>query len=376
MPDFSLRNLCWTIIWLSIFTIAVIIAVLPLHAFLPASCEITSEPFKDTDEEKQCVLKVNVNVTVNANETKKEFFTQALVEKDTSSKSTEYLECNDNDDNEDIEFPKKYGKGEIAECWYSYNDEKDVRFFNESTRDDLEYAVRFSDILSKAALAMSGLFGLCFVICLARMFNTELMRCCPRVVLRMWVNVSTFFFRRGSPRHRFMSRRRQNQSPNPSANETIAEQSVSLPPMTSSRRRISTLVENAKLSDEEVQALHSEGWSCCICLDVEPDNGYFPPVSRLHCNHATHSECLRSWLEKGRAVCCLCNADVFPDETKEATASSGGSTASGYDIGPLGSLEVERTEGAPSSPATSILVDQSQQSLFSNPHPNERDGEV
>lgn len=370
MPDFNVKNLCWTAIWLSIFVIAVTISVLPLHAFLPALCKITSEPFTEKEEE-ECFLKVNVLVVKN--ETKEKFSASATVEKDSSGKSTKYFECGDKINNE---FTKKYGKGQSAGCWYLYNDEKDVRFFNDSTRGDLEYAVRFSDVLSKAALAMSGVFGLCFVICLGCIFKIELMRCCPRVVLRMWVNVSTFFLRRGSPRPRFTSRRRQDQSPNPSANETIAAQSVSQPLMTSSHGRISTLVENAKLSDEEVQALHAEGWSCCICLDMGPENGCFPPVSRLHCNHATHSDCLRSWLEKGRAVCCLCNADVFPDETKEETASTGGSTASGYDIGPLGSLEVERTEGAPSSPATSIFVDLSEQGPFSNSLSNEQDGEV
>lgn len=129
----------------------------------------------------------------------------------------------------------------------------------------------------------------------------------------------------------------------------------------SARRRIAALIDRLKLSATEVNALCEDGWSCCICLEERDTEEMFPSITRLKCNHATHSECLRLWLEKGRAVCCLCNADVFSDSAKEHSFSSRGSITSGVDAGAFGSLIVERTEHAPSSPGTSVLIDVSQE---------------
>eukprot|EP00177_Eucheuma_denticulatum_P002964 GFKZ01005328.1.p1 GENE.GFKZ01005328.1~~GFKZ01005328.1.p1 ORF type:complete len:164 (+),score=7.11 GFKZ01005328.1:1019-1510(+) len=124
-------------------------------------------------------------------------------------------------------------------------------------------------------------------------------------------------------------------------------------------RRIRRLVETTKLSDQQVRELDDEAWSCCICLGERAgDDGKPAPVSRLYCGHATHSECLQSWLEKGRAVCPLCNTDVFLPDIKSYSSKS--SSGSGRDEERADSLQVEPTEGAPSSPGNSVRIDMSQ----------------
>ena len=140
----------------------------------------------------------------------------------------------------------------------------------------------------------------------------------------------------------------------------LSVEEISRPPSVaqrrSTRRRISTLIEKSTLSVTESKTLCNEGWTCCICLEGGENTDDVATITRLKCNHATHAECLRMWLEKGRAVCCLCNADVFSESTKEPSVSSRGS----IDVGAFGSLIVERTEHTPSSPGTSVVIDTGQ----------------
>lgn len=70
-------------------------------------------------------------------------------------------------------------------------------------------------------------------------------------------------------------------------------------------KEIDTLLANATLSEEEALKLKNDSWICCICLE---DNATDTKIARLACGHSTHLQCLRQWLEKGRPVCCLCNA--------------------------------------------------------------------
>lgn len=172
------------------------------------------------------------------------------------------------------------------------------------------------------------------------------MRCLPRFALAAIMNLNAM-----------AARNQYGPHPHPSSEELSYTRQPSRHSTATLRRRISTLIERTKLSEEQACALRDEGWSCCICLDERVEDGNYLSVSRLHCNHAAHSECLQSWLEKGRTVCCLCGTDAFPDDMKEGVSTS--SFTSGYDGGPLGSLEVERTEAALSSPATSVFIEQS-----------------
>lgn len=70
-------------------------------------------------------------------------------------------------------------------------------------------------------------------------------------------------------------------------------------------KEIDTLLANATLSEKEALELKNDSWICCICLE---DNATDTKIARLACGHSTHLQCLRQWLEKGRPVCCLCNA--------------------------------------------------------------------
>lgn len=240
-------------------------------------------------------------------------------------------------------FIKKYAVGTQHSCAYMSNDASKV--------DLLVAGGERSSGIQNAVMAMLILLGFAFILVFCTcFFDSSLAACCPRFVLNFFVNLRARFSPDSSP---------PASSPPPS--EEITHRVIRRPPIAASRRRISALVEATKISEEETVALCADGWSCCICLEDQQSEGSLcQSVSRLQCNHATHTECLRAWLEKGRAVCCLCNTEVFPDGLKDAAGSSGRSYGSADDREPIGSLEVERTEGAPSSPATSVFIDMSQ----------------
>lgn len=354
MPDLRIKLICWTSVWLSISTLSIIIAVLPLHRFIPAKCEVLSSKPDDKNDDVQrdnknrfvaavrkaspspapkCEPELELRVTLKDNN---ERFIAVFTIKMLCKEQKSYL--------------SNKQKGATVPCWYPYNNKTDIRIVSETKDEDLAFTVRLSKKLRTAAIGTAVLFGISFLLSFGCVFKTDLMRCCPRFVLTFFMNI-----------HTRISRRSNSQAPPPPPDEEIINRIVRRPPIATSRRRISALVETAKLSNEEAHALRIEGWSCCICLEEpQAEDGCFQSISRLQCMHATHSECLRAWLEKGRAVCCLCNAEVFPDGLKDAAGSSGRSFGSAEDRDLIGSLEVERTEGAPSSPATSVFIEISQ----------------
>lgn len=345
MPDFTPRKIFWTAIALAIFIIAIVASVLPLHSFLPAQCEITSDPFDESgvpDEEK-CFLKVKVEVFPNGTDAK--FSASAIVEKDAPGPETDYFFCEDKNTED---FLPKVENGRRATCWYFYGDKRDVRIFSDARNDDLEYIVWFSEILSKIAIVMVAIFGLCTLICVGRMFDSELLRFCPHFVLRMCTRIEDFLMRRG-PRHvDVRPPARRSQGAVSGSDGTVLDSSVQRPEVTSVTKRICSLVESTKIPEDEVRELSADGWSCCICCDVGSEDGPFLAVSRLQCGHAMHSLCLRTWLERGRAVCCLCNANVFPDLSGEsATSSTTRRTTFGRETASSTSLDADGTAGDP-----------------------------
>lgn len=235
-------------------------------------------------------------------------------------------------------------------CWYEDGNSKEFCIYPLESEAQGRRRQRVSILFHRfnvAGIIVSAFSGLFLLISIARIFRPELMRCCPRFMLAAIMNLNAMLTRNYDGPHSSQSSGDHSYTGQPSYYTTAAL-----------RRRISTLIERTKLSEEEVRALHAEGWTCCICLEQQTEGDSSLSVSRLQCKHATHSTCLQSWLEKGRAVCCLCGAGVFPDDMKEGVSTS--SFTSGNDGGPSGSLRVERTEGSPSSPATSISIEQSQ----------------
>lgn len=169
----------------------------------------------------------------------------------------------------------------------------------------------------------------------------------------------------------------------PSVENSIQLARVTRPPLSRSRRAIGLIVRAVTLPASDSQGLYSSGWTCCICLDdpvdVENDphhsvliNGrddastnpenpttstQLPPIVRLRCSHTMHAHCLRTWLEKGRPSCCLCNGPVYPpvSPTKDDDDYTSESTSySAIDTPANSSLIAERTEHATSSTTTSV----------------------
>lgn len=217
---------------------------------------------------------------------------------------------------------------------------------------------------SQISLVLAIFFAVVFALAMMGMFQSGSLRLYPRFLIAAWMNLRSALHFPRSPS-------RASTPPGPTS-----EAFVTPPPPITSRRRISKLIEGSKLSANETKALREDGWSCCICLEETDDEEQTRPVTRLKCNHATHSECLRVWLETGRAACCLCNADVFSDSVKEHSLSSLSSTTSAGDTGLIGSLVVERTDRTPSSPATSVFIDISQPYSDTAPSNDERDGNI
>lgn len=250
------------------------------------------------------------------------------------------------------DFINDYKQGSTVPCWWNQQTNRSdfLRTFGKvrlSTldgtriRDDHE-ALKTKTRVIVLIMAIASTVSL--AILLIYMFRAELVRCCPRCILTFAMNFNSR-----------INRLRRRAAPPPPTPPSIP--AVTRPPAITSRKRISSLIENAKLPESEVRAMHAEGWTCCICLEEQEEGQKFPSVSRLECNHATHSDCLRSWLEKGRAVCCLCNAQVFPDSAKDTAISSGRSSISVDEHGANDSLVVEQTEETPSSPGTSIVME-------------------
>lgn len=127
------------------------------------------------------------------------------------------------------------------------------------------------------------------------------------------------------------------------------------PPMTQPRRTFADLVQESIISEEETDQLRMQSWLCCICLEDVPSNSSSPPIARLNCGHATHAQCLRMWLEKGRAVCCLCNAPAVSSVNDDCTSSD---TASVSVFDPTASSSVsESTEFSSFSRSYSLLTE-------------------
>lgn len=120
--------------------------------------------------------------------------------------------------------------------------------------------------------------------------------------------------------------------------------------------RVSVLIDQSLLSLEDGNALKEEQWSCCICLEEVADGPYSQPIARLKCGHSMHAHCLRTWLSKGRAVCCICNSEVFSDLAADGDESLASSMPFLTEGRPTGSLVVEITEYSPSSPSTSLVA--------------------
>lgn len=186
----------------------------------------------------------------------------------------------------------------------------------------------------------------------------------------------------------------------PSPENSIQLARVSRPPLSRSRRAIGIIVRAVTISAADSQALYSTGWTCCICLEdpVDVDNllddststdakdktpvniensttsTQLPPIARLRCSHTMHAHCLRTWLEKGRPACCLCNGPVYPpvspskdedDYTSESTSYSA------IDTPANSSLIAERTERTTSSTTTSVANDAQQMNTdYSSPFNN------
>lgn len=349
MPHFSNKSVCWTALWIALLSLAGIVSLIPVNEFVSGECEITSTPFESQlGDDDTCFMKVNVTVSLQGSD--KPFNAEAQIEERWAYRGVKYYRCKDGD-----ELNGKFEEGSKHECWV---DQKvnTVHFFTEETIAAQWYA----KIAKKGVEIMAGFFGVCAVICAIRIFRPNCETTLwPRLARRLWRRSSGSSGQEGSTRTNSQLRSTVH-----TPYESTLTTRIVRPRLERSWERISELVDNSKVSDTEARQMVASGWSCCICLDSEPEDGCLQAVTRLECHHATHSECLRSWLLKGRAVCCLCNADVFPKDENRRSLSGGSGSGSEARSANSEPADVEvmsssqstsaRTE-RPESPPTAIL---------------------
>lgn len=345
MPHFSTKTSCWAALWIALLILSVIVSLIPVNDFVLGECEITSTPFESqSGDDDTCLVKVNV--TVSLQESDQPFNAEAQIEKRWVYRSVKYYRCEDGD-----ELNGKFKEGTKHECWV---DQKvnTVHFFSEGTVTAHWYA----RIAKKGVKIMAGFFGLCAVVCAIRI-------CRPNCETTLWPRLARRLWRRSSSSSGQEDTTRTNSELRRTVHtpyEYTLTTRIARPRLERSWERISALVDNAKVSDTEARQMVASGWSCCICLDSEPEDGCLQAVTRLECHHATHSECLRSWLLKGRAVCCLCNADVFPKDENRRSLS--GDSDSGSEARSANS-EPEDVEGISSSRSTPARIERPESPL-------------
>lgn len=251
-----------------------------------------------------------------------------------------------------------------TDCWFTRDHPNQITFTSQRTSEEPQQRSPFSGVVSALFIACLVLLFLCLIFSPLIHFRRALMRCCARLSIP---TTSSCLPRRRAAHRSLSSSPNLDASPSSPENSLTEEVPLSIsvthPPLSAVQRRISLVVQATTLCDADARELYATGWTCCICLDDRPipSHQLAPPIARLKCNHATHADCLRLWLEKGRAVCCLCNACVVPPQKHSShTHTSSGSprsSVSALDAIPGSSLVAERTEATQSSPSNSILGD-------------------
>lgn len=234
----------------------------------------------------------------------------------------------------------------VGECWLSRSN--DV-FIPIDSRDAKHYesGARTFNRLRVAFIVFAIFFGLFFSYAVVRMIEPNIFRLCRPSTSSVRNN--------GRLRSENVSPRR------PSSNFSTASprQEIAFPTSVY-QQRISSLIERSLMSPEQIKALAEQQWTCCICLEQIEEGPSISAVARLRCNHSIHAECLKTWLGKGRAACCICNAEVFSEPFTDWNESVAHSLPSVLEGRPTGSFAIEITEYTPSSPATSIVAQFSQ----------------
>lgn len=334
MPAYTTEKACSTFTWLCCFVISIFISVHPLNNSIPADCLILdeAEPLQ-TLPDNGCPSRAFAVQVDGRNFT-------AYICYDTNSSQCSSLESD-----------LRLDVNQTTPCWTDRDTDQQFYCFSSSdVMNGIRDAASSFAMIAFITTPMSVVFGILVLISFSSIFKPEIIRLSPQWLLTLRNNISSR-----------ITRYRPESQPLPSEDTMHALRLLQPPRSAASAtsRRIRRLVETTKLSDQQVKQLDDEAWTCCICLGERAgDDGKLASVSRLYCGHATHSECLQSWLEKGRAVCPLCNTDVFLPDIKGSSSKS--SSGSGFDDEGADSLHVEPTEGAPSSPGNSVRIDMSQ----------------
>lgn len=250
----------------------------------------------------------------------------------------------------------------VRRCWLSRSNDVFIPI-NETDHRHYENAARTFKRLRVAFVVFAIFFGLFFAYALIRMIVPSIFRRCLPSTSSVRSN--------GQSRSENVSPRR----PSSSFSTASPRQEIAFPTSVY-QQRITSLIERSLLSPEQVKNLAEQQWTCCICLEQIEDGPSISPVARLQCNHAIHAECLKTWLGKGRAACCICNAEVFSEPFTDWNVSVAQNLPSVLDGRPTGSFAIEITEYTPSSPATSIVAQFSQaQSDTTQANDNVAEGE-
>lgn len=284
---------------------------------------------------------------VVANRSQETFNGKARIQKESDKQqdfpipSKDYYKCN-----KKTSFAQTIYKEKNEEpCWFERETRENVLFLSKDVQKTLEHALWFSSLVSRVLWIMATLFSICAIICAIRIYKSHR-------VTRLWLKL-TGVFRLGRDETSGPGASGSGSSPSYRAVHVPLQPTtrITRPTTEGTSRKISALVSETEVSEAEVRLMIASGWSCCICLDSEPGSGHLRSVSRLKCGHATHSECLQVWLQKGRAVCCLCNADVFPKPKHGRPShveSASGSEAMSADSEPgyINSVEPSRESSA------------------------------
>ena len=168
-------------------------------------------------------------------------------------------------------------------------------------------------------------FSLCMPVVFNRMYANFLLRRRPeraRYLVRKWVT------RRSEALNERFEELRRNETGTPlnDIEEELVRESAqtfrgnSLKLRTKRFRRDSEKVERMDSNDSNTMDEEDDGFSCAICFGPLEDNDR---VGDLPCQHMFHVECLKTWLQRGRNACPLCQGEAaeasFRDVPSPAT---------------------------------------------------------